>query len=64
MFVYDTEKQLVRPAEDIRYYAIDLYATHAISPEELRLEEGTYSGNYRLVVKDGVVECILDYWVP
>ena len=64
MFVYDTEKQLVRPAEDIRYYAIDWYAIHAISPDELRLEEGTYSGDYRLVIKDGVVECILDHWLP
>ena len=64
MFVYDTEKHLVRSAENIRYYAIDAYGIYPISRDELRLKEGEYSGDYRLVIKDGVVECILDHWLP
>ena len=63
-FIYETEKQLARPAENIRYYVIDSYGIYPVSRDELRLKEGEYSGDYRLVVKDGVVECILDHWLP
>ncbi len=66
MVEYETERQMVQLTEDTRYYGIDSYGIVRATEDEMYFCEDDIrnSGDYRIVVEQGKVVCILLHLAP
>lgn len=66
MVEYETERQTVQLTEETRYYGIDSYGIVRATEDEMYFREDNIrnSGDYRIVVEQGKVFCILLHLAP